>query len=119
MPQEMRLIGFTDDEILDALTVLLKQREEGLPENTTNTVVHSRDADGHVVTMLVAQSADTTTEILFAHQETLAAMLHKCMELKIPMPRHAEKKLDIMDDMLVLRMRTAEESQAGDEADAA
>ena len=119
MPQEMRLIGFTDDEILDALTVLLKQRDETLPEGSATSLIHSRDADGHVVTMLVAQSGDATTEVLFAHQETLAAMLHKCMELKIPMPRDAEKKLDIMDDMLVLRMRTVEDGDVENEVDAA
>lgn len=119
MPTEMRLIAFSDEEVLDALGVLLKHRGEDLPENAEHSLVHSRDAKGFAVTMLIAQSEDGTYEVCFPHHEALAALLHQAMELNIPMSKDLEKKLDIMDGQLVIRMRTCvSEQEQDDEATA-
>lgn len=119
MPTEMRLIAFSDEEVLEALEVLLKHRGEILPEDAEYSLVHSRDAKGFAVTMLVAQAEDSVHEVCFPHHEALAALLHQAMELEIPMSKELEKKLDIMDGQLVIRMRTGVEEQEGEDEDAA
>ena len=118
MPTEMRLIAFSDEEVLEALEVLLKHRGEVLPEDAEHSLVHSRDAKGFAVTMLVAQAEDSVHEVCFPHHEALAALLHQAMELEIPMSKDLEKKLDIMDGQLVIRMRTGvdEQEDVGEDA---
>lgn len=118
MPIEYRSILFSDEEAGEALSAIIKLRAGRPPDDGSKTLIHSRDGKGDPVSVLVFTNAENGVEFQFNSREVMAALVNYCIQQEIKLPRHGEKKVDIIDQQLLLRVRIGadDEAQSGQSA---
>ena len=102
---EMRRIVFSDMEIATALKKVMKQRGENVPDKVNPVVMVGRDMQSRPKVLLAYTHVQPSLEVTFSNQEVLAALLLKCMAEKVPMPKDAEKSLEIVDGFMALSVK--------------
>ncbi|MFZ5610245.1 MAG: hypothetical protein ACOY99_11630 [Pseudomonadota bacterium] len=117
MAEEVRCIVFSSEEVLAALSAVMRQRGDEAPGDGAPTLVLSRDGKGRPIAMIAYVMARPACEFSFTNQELMAALVHYCMQSAIPLARRASKMLDIENDRLALFLTSANatESAAGQE----
>jgi hypothetical protein len=101
VPIESRILGFNRKEVVDLLREYCSQTSRSLPENFVENLTLM---PGRPVTVKVRLDPDGSV-LEFAENELAAAIIMYCIKRGIPMARHALKSLEIVHDVLFLRLK--------------
>lgn len=112
VPIEYRSILFSDEEAVEGLSAIIKLRAERPPDHGDKTLIHSRDGKGDPVSVLAFTNAKNGAEFQFNSREVMAALVNYCIQQEIKLPRDGEKKVDIIDQQLLLRVRIGADNEA-------
>ncbi len=86
MPGEIRLVIFSEAEVLNAITAYRKRRGKPLP-SSDHVEVTILDKPKIVVTLeIVPEGKQMPIEFVFEGEELAAALIMSCIGRKIPMP---------------------------------
>jgi hypothetical protein len=105
MPNEIRHIIFTPEDLKVALTRYFKSKSTILPRGEVLTCKFERTSNNNSVKysiLIRPDTVETTEEMVLKSNEVAASLLAYCFEEKIPVPRRAAKSLRIMGDNLAL-----------------
>jgi hypothetical protein len=116
MPSEIRLIIFTNEEIVSSIVSLQKKRGQRLPGGTINNILIDEKPNStetpDVTLSIEILAAEGTVNKSFRNEEIAAALINYCLTNRTPLPRLAEKTVRIIDGkvtlLLNLRMKQTE-----------
>lgn len=116
MPSEIRLIIFTNEEVVSSIVSLQKKRGQRLPSGTINNIgiVESNNSSEtpDVTLNIEILSPEGTVNKSFRNEEIAAALINYCLTNRTPLPRLAQKTVRIIDGkvtlLLNLRMKQTE-----------
>lgn len=105
MTAEVRYIVFTPDEVRSAILTYVQRQGIATTANDVVSVelIGPNEAPAAIVRL---QPALTTKPVDIATQYLLAALLLYCVNRRIPIPRSAEKRVELSIDGLTLVMTT-------------
>ena len=103
MVTETRTIIFSDADLIEALTPIIRRREKTVPRPQPTDVIQQLGRDHHA--LVTIKYLEDTLELSFTEDELFTAMMVHCLKLKIPMPRHATKDVESRGDNVALVIR--------------
>ena len=108
MPNEVRVLIFSNHEIAQALTAFRASGTEPLPEGDVKQIgVTDRNFK---IQILGTDGKDIVVEI--SPLKLASSLFSYCKEMGIPLPRKSKKSLEFVDDKVAMRVRiTAELKQ--------
>jgi len=101
MPTESRILSFSKNEVLEALSDYCIGAGRRLPDGGSNRLMLTQDTKVRVA----LNSAEDKQEINFTEGEVAAALVMHCIKQRIPMPRRAIKSLEVVHETLSLHLR--------------
>ena len=107
MLTEIRKLVFPQDDLLKAVTLHSAKGPMGLPEGDITAVKVDDSTTPGATVKIRGESVALDGEFL------LAAMVRYCIDSTIPMPRKAEKSLDLVDGQLALNIFISETVKPG------
>lgn len=105
MPGEVRLIIFSELEVLSALTEYRRRRSQPLPSNEEIKLI-IRDKPRILVTLAIApEGKQIPLEVVFEGEELAAALIMYCIGRKIPLPATGvSKSIQLVGDSIALQI---------------
>jgi len=100
MPNESRVISFSNAEAIDALVEYCAATKRELPKGGVNRLVFSNDTEVKVT----AEFSGGTPSISFFQNEVAAALIFYCNKKGIPVARRAVKSLQVAQDTIALHL---------------
>ena len=100
MPNESRVISFSNAEAVDALVEYCAATKRELPKGGINRLVFSNDTEIKVT----AQFNEGAPSISFYQNEVAAALIFYCNTQGIPVARRALKSLQVAQDTVALHL---------------
>lgn len=101
---EVRLLTFPKETLTDAIITVDKAMGGWL----AHAVIHGvdlRTGDGPMITIRAVRGGGTAVdEMSFRPEQVAAALIRYCQLVKIPLPRKAQKSLEVHGDTLVMRV---------------
>ncbi len=105
MPAEVRLIIFSELEVLSALTEYRRRRSQPLPSDEEIKLI-IRDKPRILVTLAIApEGKQIPLEVVFEGEELAAALIMYCIGRKIPLPATGvSKSIQLVGDSIALQI---------------
>lgn len=117
MPSEVRIIVFTSQDVLQAITEFSKTLEPPLLRgNPTDIFVRKKREAVFAVVEIDRDGSGTVETVDLDASHLAAALIIYCRTAHIPLPRNAKKELDVLGDQIVLRLEVGTPNQAVVEA---
>ncbi len=110
--QEVRLIGFNERELVEALVTLMRRRREPLPSGEVADVILREGPVGICVTV---RDRDGRLSAIRKDGAYLgAALVAYCLDRNVPLPARAHKSIEVIagEAHLVIQMADAESVMA-------
>lgn len=106
--QEVRLIGFNERELVEALVTLMRRRREPLPSGEVAEVKLRESPLG--VSVLVRDRDGRLSAIRKDGAYLGAAMIAYCLERNVPLPARAHKSIEVIagEAHLVIQLADAD-----------
>ena len=104
MITEFRRLIFSKDEILKAILSYNLRSSVKLPPGDITNIKTTSVPEPAIVLDVHDPSSDTTETVTLESTYLAATMLRYCIEFKIPIPRHADKYVEIVGDGVALSM---------------
>lgn len=97
LPQlnEVRFISFEKDALLEALKLHLAATKKPLPPGILKSCEVRREPDIAVVIKVTEESTGAEKKVVLGAGTIGAAMIAYCQRLRVPLPRMAEKSLQV------------------------
>lgn len=103
VPLELRKIQFSLDEIRAAVLAHCRATGRPMPQTPVTDIVISNHADTTVVLRFASGARmPEPGEVAIGREDTVAALIQYCLDLRIPLPRAGKKVLWHVDDTLAL-----------------
>ena len=117
MPSEVRIIVFTSQDVLQAITEFSKTLESPLFRGKpTDIFVRKKREAGFAVVEVDRDGSGTVETVDLDASHLAASLISYCRSAHIPLPRSAKKELDVLGDQIVLRLEVGAPSRAVVEA---
>jgi len=101
MPTEARTLGFSKNELFEALRDYCATTGRRLPAEAAERLVVTQDTEIRVA----LNSPGDESAINFTENEVGAALVMFCIRKRIPIAKRATKSLEIVDQTLSLHLR--------------
>ena len=110
MPTELRKIIFSEEEIIKAV---LSQNSRSPKKLPPGDIVKVATAGGgaNMKISIFDPTAEQTKTVTLGASYLAAAMLGFCIENKIPVPRIADKSVEVLGDSFALKISIGKESE--------
>jgi hypothetical protein len=105
--RERREIAFTAAMVLDAALVFDREHNGGIWRGSGHALQFDPAGDGAIVLLAVKAGMTEATRTAFGAAWVAAALLHYCFKRRIPMPRHATKRIERAGDGIKLVIETS------------
>lgn len=102
MPRELRKIVFSAEEVQGAAVGHCLHSQIPLPQANITRIDIVEDPLATVVLHFSPSNPAEPTEVALTREEVAAALIRRCVEQKIPLPRQAQKLLHPEDDGIAL-----------------
>jgi len=105
--REYRSITFSEVELIRAVVERRQQHRQQLPYGTIQGAVPVTEADGtslRAITLSVESDAGERHALQVSPEETAAALIHYCLQRRVPIPKAASKWVDVIDGEVALFM---------------
>ena len=106
MPREDRRIFFDNDDTFKAVYLLCAQK--GLPKPPAGYILRIEPSIENPLELnfILESQKDTSTEIVkYTRDFVVAALMIMCRTIGIPLPKGANKSLELIKDQIVLRVQ--------------
>lgn len=113
---ETRALVFNQDELMQSAHAYCLRSGAEMPEGEMSAIDVGEEATGEIKLTFSGPDAGTTEAMTISYAQMAAALLLKCREIGIPIPRHARKRLEPAGENMVLRIRVAEDAGPAKEA---
>ena len=100
MPNESRVISFSNAEAIDALVDYCSTNKRELPKGGIKRLSFSNDSEIRVT----AEFDNGAPSISFYENEVAVALILRCNKKGIPVPRRAAKSLQVTQDSVALQL---------------
>ena len=97
MPTEIRKIVFDVDEVRGATVDFCLRHHIAMPRANIDAVRIADDRDATVTMVFTPANPSHPDEVSLSRDQTAAALIRYCMEHRIPLPRHAQKVLQVQE----------------------
>ena len=104
MPSEVRLIAFSDDEIREAITEFDAASSKPMLRGRVTTLHIRKKPQVYAIVEVETAGGEEIDSVDLTSSYLAAALISFCKTTRIPLPRKAEKELDVVGDQLVLRL---------------
>ncbi len=102
---EVRLLTFPKETLTDVIITVDKAMGGWLAHGVIHGVVLHGSGNGPMITVRAARGGGTAVdEMHFRPEQVAAALIRYCQLVKIPLPRKAQKSLEVHGDTLVMRV---------------
>ncbi len=113
MPSEIRRLIFNSEELIEAIQEYREISKAKLPPGMIVSCTPTSDPEVTVHLEIFDQRRDETSAVDLAPEVIAAALLHYCITHRIPMPRQAEKSIQVHGDEVTLSIRIKGRARAG------
>ena len=110
MPTELRKIIFSEEEMLKAVISQNRRSPRKLPAGDIVKIARAGNGANMDISIFDPTAEETKTVTLGASY-LAAAMLGFCIENKIPVPRVADKSVEVLGDSFALSISIGKESE--------
>jgi len=104
MPTEFRRLVFSNNELRDAIEGYIPKSGESLPTGPVRECHVSEDLGVEVIIVIESEEDGTLRKFKMSTFFLSAALLEYCREHQVPIPRDANKYLEVVGDCLALRI---------------
>ncbi len=101
MPEELRKILFSKEEVQAAVVDYCLRAKIRLPENNIEDLEARADPEAMVVLKYADTGPEEATEVELSRDQ-VAALIRYCSNIKVPLPHSAQKVLQPGDDGIYL-----------------
>jgi hypothetical protein len=101
---EIRNLMFTDEELIEALTPLMRKRGDQIP-GPQPLKLCKKFEPGYKLVLEIDFTYDFQTR-QFSGEEVLACLVAFCISRKVPLPRQGTKEVDIRGEYVALIVRS-------------
>jgi len=101
MPTEIRILGFTKNEVFEALRDFCSNTGRRLPAGGADGLELTQDTEIRIT----LNSPGSESAMNFTENEVGAALVMFCIRKRIPIARRATKSLELADQTLSLHLR--------------
>ena len=102
MPEELRKIHFSKEEVQAAVVDYCLRSKILLPEKNIDDLEVCADSEAMVVLKYVAAAPGDDTEVELSRDQVAAALIRYCSSISVPLPRSAQKVLQPVDDGIAM-----------------
>ena len=102
MLEELRKILFSKDEVQAAVVDYCLRSRIPLPNKIIDELEVRTDPEAIVVLKYAATGPEEATEVKLSRDQVAAALIRYCSNIKVPLPRNAQKVLQPADDGISL-----------------
>ncbi len=102
MPEELRKILFSKEEVQAAVVDYCLRAKIRLPAKNIEGLEVQADPEAMVVLKYADTGPDETSAVELSRDQVAAALIRYCSNIKVPLPRSAQKVLQPGDDGISL-----------------
>ena len=102
MPTEMRTLIFSRDELTHAISDHAAATGTTLPDGSIMFCAVTNDPDLEVTLKLVPDGQSTIETVTLEADAVGAALVHYCMDQKIPVPQRADRSLQAVGEAVAI-----------------
>lgn len=110
MPAELRLIMFSADEVLEAVSLLNEAASQKV--FTGKPVACRLRANPKAIAVLEVERGPDIATMDIDSTHLIAAIIAYCRKAHIPLPRQAKKELDVLGDVLLVKLTIGEPDES-------
>lgn len=104
MPEELRKILFSEDEVQAAVVDYCLRSKIPLPNKNIDELEVRADPEAMVVLKYADTGPEEANEVELSRDQVAAALIRYCSNIKVPLPRSAQKVLQPADNGISLLM---------------
>ena len=101
MPEEIRFIKFTLNEVIEALRELSHKSQVQLPKSSPREAREKKDPEWLVIEFLFTGAS---SPIKFSNSFVAAALIRFCKKFHIPIPKEEEKSIAVVPGGVILKI---------------
>ncbi len=102
MPEELRKILFSKDEVQAAVVDYCLRSKIRLPDKNIDDLEVRADSEAMVVLKYADTGPEEDSEVELSRDQVAAALIRYCSSINVPLPRSAQKVLQPADDGISL-----------------